>query len=49
MSSLAAVLSQEFKAEDLEIGVVERGNPDFRTLSREEIEALLQRISEKES
>ncbi len=49
VSVLASVLSQEFKAGDLEIGVVERSNPEFRTLQKEEIESLLQRLSEKEA
>lgn len=45
---LAGVLSQEFKAEDLEIGVVERSQPGFRIFKRDEIEALLQAMAEKE-
>lgn len=49
VSVLASVLSQEFKAEDLEIGVVSVSEPAFRVLGRSEIEAVLQRLAEKEA
>lgn len=49
VSVLASVLSQEFKAEDLEIGVVSVSELAFRVLSRSEIEAVLQRLAEKEA
>lgn len=49
VSVLASVMSQEFKADDLEIGVVSVGEPAFRVFSRGEIEAILQRLAEKEA
>ena len=49
MSVMASVLSKEFKAGDVEVGVVERGGKEFRVLGREEIEQLLQRLAEKEA
>lgn len=48
VSTLAGVLSIEFKPADLEIGLVTVSEPSFRILSDVEIERLLTRIVEKE-
>jgi 20S proteasome subunit alpha 1 len=48
VSTLAGVLSLEFKPADLEIGIVTLSEPNFRCLSEVEIERLLTRIVEKE-
>jgi 20S proteasome subunit alpha 1 len=42
------VLAVDFKAAEIEIGVVSKEDTDFRTLSTEEIEDHLQRIVEKD-
>lgn len=38
----------DFKASEIEVGIVEKDQPDFRTLSVEEIDDHLQRIVEKD-
>jgi 20S proteasome subunit alpha 1 len=48
VSTLGSVVGQEFRASDIEIGVVSRGNPRFRVLSLEELDATLTRLAEKD-
>ena len=49
ISTLQAVLSEDFKATEIEIGVVQgEGDRAFRTLSTEEIEEHLVAISERD-
>lgn len=42
------VLGTDMKAEDLEVGVVSKANPDFRQLTEQEIEAHLTAIAEQD-
>lgn len=42
------MLAVDFKATEIEVGVVHKEDTDFRTLSTEEIEDHLQRIVEKD-
>ncbi|KAI8968541.1 nucleophile aminohydrolase [Mycotypha africana] len=48
ITTLSTVLAVDFKASEIEIGVVDKDNTDFRTLNTEEIEDHLQRIVEKD-
>lgn len=48
ITTLSTVLAVDFKAGEIEIGVVDKQDTDFRTLSTEEIEDHLQRIVEKD-
>jgi 20S proteasome subunit alpha 1 len=48
LRTLATTLSVEFKAADVEIGLVTRNEPEFRVLSVEEVEAALTRLVEKD-
>jgi 20S proteasome subunit alpha 1 len=48
IAALQGVLSEEFKATDLEVGVVQDGNRAFRVLSNEEVEHYLTLISERD-
>ncbi|KNE58770.1 hypothetical protein AMAG_04323 [Allomyces macrogynus ATCC 38327] len=47
ITSLSSTLSADFKAKDIEIGVVQ-GRERFRTLSEAEIDAFLTRIAERD-
>jgi 20S proteasome subunit alpha 1 len=47
INTLASVLSIDFKATDLEIGLVTKGKPEFTVLSVQEIQEILARIVEK--
>lgn len=48
ISSMTQVLGQDFKAIDLEIGVVTTENPNFTVLTTEQIDAVLTRVAEKD-
>jgi 20S proteasome subunit alpha 1 len=48
ITTISSVLSQDFKANEIEIGVVSKDHSKFRTLSEEEIGEHLQRIVEKD-
>lgn len=48
ITSLASTLSADFKAQDIEIGVVEGYGKPFRTLSANEIDAYLAKIAERD-
>lgn len=45
---LATVVGQEFKATDIEIGLVTAEDPKFRVLSLDELDATLTRLAEKD-
>ncbi|KAM6601719.1 hypothetical protein CsatA_021328 [Cannabis sativa] len=46
ISVLQSVLQEDFKASEIEVGVVKQDNPVFRVLSTEEIDEHLTAISE---
>lgn len=46
--TLASVLGQDFKAAELEVGMVSTESPRFTVLSTEQIDAVLTRIAEKD-
>jgi len=48
VNCLAQVLGQEFKAGELEIGLVSVGQPGFTCLTTEQIDSLLTSIAEKD-
>jgi len=48
ITTLSTVLSTDFKATEIEIGVVTATEPAFRKLSVEEIDSALQRLGEKD-
>lgn len=48
IAALQSVLSEDFKATDIEIGVVSAENPAFKVLSNEEVEEHLTAISERD-
>jgi 20S proteasome subunit alpha 1 len=48
ITTLASVLSADFKPTDLEVGYVKSDDRLFRTMSTEEIDQYLQRITERD-
>lgn len=48
ITTLSTVLAVDFKASEVEVGLVTKEQPEFRTLSVEEIDDHLQRIVEKD-
>lgn len=46
--TLAQVVGQEFKASDIEIGLVTKDSPRFRVLPLEEIDSILTKLAEKD-
>ncbi|KAI7898463.1 nucleophile aminohydrolase [Cokeromyces recurvatus] len=48
ITTLSTVLAVDFKASEIEIGIVHKDDTDFRTLTTEEIDEHLQRIVEKD-
>ena len=48
ITTLQNVLSADFKPTDIEVGVVSKEHPTFKTLSEAEIEGFLTKISEKD-
>ncbi|POW13166.1 hypothetical protein PSTT_03938 [Puccinia striiformis] len=48
ITTLNTVLATDFKATEIELGIVTTDNPEFRVLSTEEIDAHLQRIGDQD-
>ncbi len=48
LASLAAALGQDLRADDVEVGVVSAASPSFRVLPRDEVDALLTRLAERD-
>lgn len=48
ITTLSTILSLDFKPTEIEVGIVTRESPVFRTLSVNEIDAHLTRITEKD-
>ena len=48
ITTLSTVLAVDFKASEIEVGLVTKDESNFRTLSVDEIEEHLQRIVEKD-
>lgn len=48
ISALQSVIAEDFKPTDLQVGVVSKDNPKFKTLSVTEIEQALVAITERD-
>lgn len=48
ITCLSTVLAVDFKPSEIELGVVSKDKPDFRTLNEDEIEVHLTAIAEKD-
>jgi len=48
ITTLSSILAADFKSSEIEVGLVSKVSPKFRTLSESEIEEHLQRIAEKD-
>nr|AFK41141.1 unknown [Medicago truncatula] len=48
IAALQSVFQEDFKATEIEVGVVQKDKPEFRVLSTEEIDEHLTAISERD-
>ena len=48
VETLASALGQEFKTEEIEVGVVSAEHPNFRLLNAQDVDAVLNAIAEKD-